>query len=343
MRWNDIYRAATGSYLPSAVETAEQAVAAGRYSQGERVGNGFRAVRTATAQETGPVMAAAAARTAMTRAGVAGEDVGLTIHACVGHQGQEFWTPVNYVHQEAIGGNGLTVEIRQGSNGGLAGLELAASHLAARGAAAAVVTTGDAFRLPYFDRWASDSQQVYGDGAGALVLSSQGGFARLVSTVSLTDSALEPIYRGSAWTAAPFENGKPVDLASRKSDYLRANEDGYEEVIGRMASHAATVLDAVLDEADTKIGDINHFVHANIAQTIVGFAFHSLLGVKPETTPYDWGLDFGHMGAGDQIIGIDHLAEIGALKPGQLVATMGVGTGFMWTAAVLEILEAPQW
>lgn len=343
MRWNDIYIAATGSYLPDAVETAEQAVAAGRYSKGEQVANGFRAVRAATEEETGPVMAAAAARRAMARAGISGEDVDLTVHACVGHQGQEFWTPANYVHQEAVGGNGLTIEIRQGSNGGLAGLEFAASHLAARGATAAVVTTGDAFRLPYFDRWASDSQQVYGDGAGALVVSSQGGFARLVSTVSLSDSTLEPIYRGTAWTAAPFENGKPVDLASRKSTYLQAHEDGYDEVIGRMSGHARNVLDTVLAEAGTTIGEVDHFVHANIAQTIVGFSFHSLLGVKPETTPYEWGLDFGHMGAGDQIIGIDHLAETGALKPGQIVATMGVGTGFMWTAAVLEILEAPQW
>jgi len=343
MRWNDIYIAATGSYLPQAVETAEQAVAAGRYSHSEMVANGFRAVRAATEQETGPVMAAAAARTAMARAGISGENVDLTVHACVGHQGQEFWTPVNYVHQEGVGGSGLTVEIRQGSNGGLTGLEFAASHLAARGADAAVVTTGDAFRLPYFDRWASDSQQVYGDGAGALVVSSRGGFARLISTVSLSDSTLEPIYRGSGWTAAPFEDGKPVDLASRKSSYLQSHEDGYEEVIGRMSAHAADVLATALAEAGATIGDVDHFIHANIAATIVGFAFHTLLGVKPETTPYEWGLDFGHMGAGDQIIGLDHLAEIGALRPRQLVATMGVGTGFMWTAAVLEILEAPQW
>lgn len=344
MRWNSIYLAGTGSYLPALVETAEEAVAAGRYSRGEQAANGFRAVRVASEEETGPVMAAAAARTAMERAGMTGDDVDLTVHACVGHQGQEFWTPANYVHQEAIGGPAMTVEIRQGSNGGLTGMELAASHLAARGSGrAAVVTTGDSFRLPYFDRWASDSQQVYGDGAGAVVLSSSGGFARLLSTVSLSDSTLEPIYRGSAWTTGPFADGKPVDLASRKSSYLQQHEDGYEEVIGRMSRHASTALDTALAEAGTTIEQVDHFVHANIAETIVGFSFHSLLGVRRERTPYDWGLDYGHMGAGDQIIGINHLAATGSLRPSQLVATMGVGVGFMWTVAVIEILEAPRW
>ncbi|HYO20652.1 MAG TPA: ketoacyl-ACP synthase III family protein, partial [Dermatophilaceae bacterium] len=261
------------------------------------------------------------------------------------HQGQEFWTPVNYVHNTAVGGHGAAIEIRQGSNGGLAGLELAASHLSSRPPGkAAVITTGDAFRMPYFDRWCSDSQQVYGDGAGALVVSSREGFARVRSTVSLTDSSLEPIYRGtSGWTDAPFADGKTVDLASRKASYLTQNEDGYDEVIGKMVANAAAVLKGVLADAETGMDDLDFFIHANIAETIAGFAFHQLLGVDRAKTTYDWGLDFGHMGAGDQIIGLDHLASTGQLKAGDLVGMMGVGVGFMWTAAVLEIIEAPRW
>lgn len=343
MRWNDVFVAATASYLPAAVETADEAIATGRYSQSEKVGNGIRAVRTASAEETGPVMAAHAARTAMKRSGLSGEEVGITLHASVSHQGQELWTPVNYVHREAIGGSGITVDIRQGANGGLAGVELAAAHLTARGDRAAVVTTGDAFRLPYFDRWASDSQQVYGDGAGAIVLSSQPGFARLLSTVSTSDSSLEPIYRGSSWIDAPFTSGRPVDLASRKTDYLQNKPEGYEGVIAQMTTHAQSTLSQALAEADTTMEELDHFVHANIAESIVGFSFHHLLGVRRERTPYDWGLDLGHVGAGDQIIGINHLASQGLLKPGQKLATMGVGTGFMWTAAVLEVLESPAW
>ncbi|MFG2134419.1 ketoacyl-ACP synthase III family protein [Streptomyces sp. NPDC048751] len=345
MRWDNVYVAGLGAYLPETVETADQAVAAGRYDAEEAKANGIRAVRVASADEPGPVMAAAAGKQAVERAGLPADRYGVVLHACVGHQGQDFWTPVNYVQNEAVGGSGLTIEVRQGSNGGLAGVELAASHLAARqDPQAALVTTGDAFRLPYFDRWGTDSQQVYGDGAGAIVLSNRGGFARLRSTASYSDSSLEPIYRGTeGWTDGPFLDGKPVDLRTRKTDYLLKEEGAYDRVIQQMTKHASSVLQEALDDADAKLSDARFFVHANIAETIAEFSFYSLLGVDRATTVYDWGQDLGHMGAGDQLIGINHVVEAREPRPGDLLVTMGVGVGFMWTVAVLEFLDTPKW
>lgn len=345
MRWENLYVAGLGAYLPERVQTAEEAVAAGIYNAEESTANGIRAVRVAGDGESPAEMAAAAGRQAVARSGHGHEDFGLVLHACVAHQGQEMWTPVNYVQNETVGGSGAAIEIRQGSNGGLAGVELAASYLTARPSqTAALVTTGDAFLLPYFDRWGSDSQQVYGDGAGALVLSSRGGFARLRSTASYSDSSLEPIYRGvDGWTPAPFHDQRPVDLRSRKSDYLLRNEDAYDTVIQRMTKNVGIVLQEALDDADTNLAGTSFFVHANIAETIAQFSFYTLLGVDRSTTTYDWGQDFGHMGAGDQLIGLNHLVESGRPKPGDLVVTLGVGTGFMWTVAVLEFLDVPQW
>jgi 3-oxoacyl-[acyl-carrier-protein] synthase-3 len=345
MRWDDVYIAGLGAYLPERTETAEQAVAAGRYDAEEAKANGIRSVRVASADEPGPVMAAAAGRQAVERAGLPAREYGLVLHACVGHQGQDMWTPVNYVQNETVGGHGMAVEIRQGSNGGLTGLEMAASHLAGRpGPGAALVTTGDAFRLPYFDRWASDSQQAYGDGAGAVVLSNRSGFARLLSTASRSDSSLEPIYRGvHGWTDGPYLEGKPVDLRSRKSDYLLREEGGYDGVIQKMTDNASSVLEEALSDADAKLSDARFFVHANIAETIAEFSFYSLLGVDRSTTTYDWGRDLGHMGAGDQLVGMNHIAEERGPRPGDLLVTMGVGVGFMWTVAVLEFLRTPTW
>ncbi|MDT0378449.1 ketoacyl-ACP synthase III family protein [Streptomyces sp. DSM 42041] len=345
MRWNDIYVAGLGAHLPQQEHTVEQAVAEGRCDAEEARANGIRAVRVAGPDETGPVMAAAAGRQAVARAGLPDGDYGLVLHACMGHQGQDFWTPAHYVQQETVGGTGMAVEIRQGSNGGLTGVELAAAHLAGRGRpGAALVTTGDAFRMPYFDRWGSDSQQAYGDGAGALVLSSRGGFARLRSTASLSDSSLEPVYRGATgWTDAPFADGSPVDLGARKEAYLLRDEGGYDRVIRQLTKNASEVLQTALDDADASLSDARFFVHANIAESIVRFSFHEQLGVDPATTTYDWGRDYGHMGAGDQIIGIDHVVEARSPQSGDLLVTMGVGVGFMWTVAVLEFLETPQW
>lgn len=345
MRWDNIYVAGLGSYLPHQQMTADEAVAAGLYDAQESEANGIRAVRVAASDEPPAEMAAAAGRTAIARSGHDKEEFDLVLHAYVSHQGQDFWTPAAYVQAGTVGTTGAAMEVRQGSNGGLAAVELAASHLAARpNATAALVTTGDSFQLPYFDRWSSDSQQVYGDGAGAIVLSSRGGFARLRSTASIADASLEPIYRGSdAWTAAPFPNGTPVDLRTRKREYLLRNEDAYEQVIAQMGKNLSTVVQQALDDADTTLADTQFFVHANVAKTIAEWGFYLSLGVDPTTTVYDWGRDFGHMGAGDQIIGLEHLVTSGRPKAGDLVVSVGVGTGFMWTVAVMEILELPAW
>lgn len=345
MRWDNLYVAGLGAYLPEQVYTAEQAVANGVYGAGECEVNGYRAVRVAADGETGPVMAAAAGRVAVARSGLAADDFGLVVHASVGHQGQDVWTPAHFVQNEAVGGHGAAFEVRQGSNSGLAAAEVAASWVAARpDAKAALVTTGDAFKLPYWDRWTADEQVVYGDGAGAMVLSSQGGFARVRSTASRADSFLEPLYRGSdAWTDAPFHNGKPVDLAGRKRDWLSRHVSAYEETIARINENFGAVLQEALQDADTDLAGTQWFVHANMSKTIVEWGFHGALGLDPDTTVYDWGLDYAHMGGGDQIIGLNRLFETGRPKPGDLIVTAGAGIGFMWTVAVLEVLDAPQW
>ncbi|MCX4748916.1 ketoacyl-ACP synthase III family protein [Kitasatospora sp. NBC_01287] len=344
MRWENLYIAGLGAYLPEHEVTAEQAVAAGQYDAGRAEANGIHAVRVASHEETGPVMAAAAARQAIARSGHANEDFGLVLHSGMGHQGQDFWTPAHYVQNETVGGDAAAIEFRQGSNGGLAGVELAASYIVSRpDTTAALVTAGDSFKLPYVDRWNSDDQTVYGDGAGAIVLSTRGGFAKVRSTASISESSLEPIYRGTDWTDVPFESGRPADLDERKRSWLTRHESAYEEAMGRIGDKFAAVLGKALEDADTKLPDTQWFIHANVAQTIAEWGFYQPLGLDLSQTTYEWGKHLGHMGGGDHLIGLNHLFETGKPKAGDLVVAVGVGLGFMWTVAVIEVLDAPQW
>ncbi|GAA1906051.1 ketoacyl-ACP synthase III [Streptomyces sodiiphilus] len=344
MRWNDLYVSGLGAHLPEREQTAEQAVAAGLYDAGRAEANGIRAVRVAGPDEPGPVMAAAAGRQAVARSRLDHDLFDLVLHGSMGHQGQDFWTPAHYVQGETVGGHGLAAEVRQGANSGLAAVELAASHLGSRpGATAALVTTGDAFALPYVDRWASDDQTVYGDGAGAMVLSSRPGFARVRSTASLSEPSLEPAYRGTRWTASPCESGGPADLSGRKQAWFTRHEGAYQEALELIGRRFGQVLERALDDAGTKLSRTQWFVHANVSEQIAEWGFYRPLGLDRARTTYDWGLDFGHMGGGDHIIGLNHLFESGRPRPGDLVVTVGVGPGFLWTAMVLEVLRAPAW
>ncbi|WCN83971.1 ketoacyl-ACP synthase III family protein [Micromonospora sp. LH3U1] len=342
MRWDNIYLAGLGVHLPEEVYTAEQAVADGVYDATAAETNGIRAVRVAGPGESGPVMAAVAGRQAVERSGHRPEDFDAVLHAYVGHQGREFWSPAHYVQQETVGANGasVTMEIRQGSNGLLGGIELAASHLIARpSATAALITSGDAFHLPFIDRWTSDDQTVFGDGAAAAVVSKRGGFAKVISTVSATEPSLEPLYRGpEPWSRTPFDDGKPVNLTARKDDWLMKNEDAYDDAVGLVGQRVAGVLEQLLDEAEMTLKDAQWFVHATLIRPIAEWSFYKTLDLDPATTTYEWGLDYAHMGNCDQFAGINHLYETNRLKSGDRLVTIGAGIGFMWTAAVIEIV-----
>ncbi|GAA4849742.1 ketoacyl-ACP synthase III family protein [Kitasatospora terrestris] len=344
MRWENVYVAGIGTYLPDETVTAAEAVADGRYDAANAEASGVRAVRVAADDEPGPVMAAKAGRLAIERAGVAAEDIDLVLHAYVGHQGQELWSPAHYVLNETVGGRAAAIELRQGCNGALAATELAASYLVARpDTTAALVTTGDAFKLPHIDRWSADDQTVYGDGGAAIVLSKRGGFARLLATATRSEPSLEPLYRGTEWTAAPFAEGKPVDLTARKDSWLMRNEDAYDDALALIGENFAEVLQEALADAGTTLAETQWFVHANVSRQIAEWGFHKALGLDVSTTPYEWGLDHGHMGNSDQFMGIDHLIAEGRPKAGDKLVTIGVGIGFMWTVAVLEFTETPAW
>lgn len=345
MRWDNLYIDGIGTYLPETVETAEDAIAQGRYTPEKLSMNDYRAVRIADAAQAGPSMAAAAGKVALDRSRVTADEIGLTIYSYVGHPGMDMWIPASYVQREVVGGRGAAYEVKQGCNGFVAGLEVAASFLAARpDEHAALVTGGDAFRLPYLDRWSSHDQNVDGDGAGAMVLSDRSGFARILSTVSLGDPALEPMARTApSWTAAPFLGGETLRLGTSLRDYMRDENVDLDEVVERIATGVRGSVEQALDEAGAKLGDVRFFLHQQLAEPIAVHGLYNLLGVDRASTTFDWGKNVGMIGNVDLAIGLDHVIGHRQPRAGDLAVLQGAGAGYVWTAVVVEFLETPHW
>jgi 3-oxoacyl-[acyl-carrier-protein] synthase-3 len=340
MKFENLYIAGCGSWLPEpmTVDAAEQAGLCDRRSIWR---TGIEAVRVSQ-RESAPEMAALAAAPALRQAGCEPAEIDLLLHAATYYQGHDLWPPASYVQRTVLGNHCPAMEIRQMSNGGMAALELAASYLVADHARKhALITTGDRFCLPGYDRWRSDPGTICGDGGTAAVLSKWGGFARLCSLVTVSDSSLEKMGRGpDPFGEAPFSVRRQIDLGAQREDFV--GEMGLDYVMEHIDAGQREAVDRALSEGDVKLSDIDWFVLPSLGRSRIKAHFLDPFGIDPDRTTWSWARQVGHLGAGDQIAGLDHLAGADLLADGQRCLLVGVGAGFSWSAAVIDVLGRPR-
>ncbi|MEX2983600.1 ketoacyl-ACP synthase III family protein [Streptomyces sp. C36] len=341
MRWNDIYIAATASWLPERV-TVESALAAGDYDARDAERHDHVSVTVTDPGDNVADLWTRAARAALARTGddVAGPDI-LLCTATFG-AGIDGWNAAAYVQRE-LGLEGcLSAELRGASNGSLLATELAAAHLTAQpSATTALITAGDLFPLPYFDRWRAD-RILFGDGAAAAVLSTEGGFARIVASATHTDATLEGIHRADE-PIGPFnpDAAYPIDLRTRSRRFQETTMDK-DEIRTRMDAGLATAAKRVYEESGVPIDRIDHVVVPHLGRALIQSQVLDPIGkASLDGTTWEFSRETGHLGPADQLAGLNHLAESGALLPGRHVLLVGLGAGYSWTCTLLEVVAEP--
>ncbi|MFI2378456.1 ketoacyl-ACP synthase III family protein [Streptomyces sp. NPDC018964] len=339
MRWESVYVAGTGAWLPEPY-SARAAVEAGEYDPEQYEADGLLSVRVAGEDVAPPDMAVQAATTALKRSGTDPETVRLLLHNYVWFQGQTMWPVASYVADHAVHRAVPAFEVKQECSAAIGSLDLAARHLTTEpGPAAAVLTTADRFAAPLIDRWRAEEGLVYADGGTALVLSNQGGFARVLSTATRADNRMEALARGAGLTPRPTQ--EPYDHAARFAHYLRA-QGNIREAAERLVAMVTGAIDDALAEAGTAREDLARVVIPTGGRSKMRWQAEQLLGVPEERTTWDFGRRTGHLGAGDQFAALNDLAENGALRPGDRVLMLSAGPGTAG-CAVLEILSTPSW
>ncbi|HWH01648.1 MAG TPA: ketoacyl-ACP synthase III family protein [Pilimelia sp.] len=332
----DIYLAGTGVWLPE-LSSVQAAVDAGLVGEGHR-GLGYESVAVADGMAA-PDLAVRAARTAVARAGIAGDDYGLVLHASLWFQGLDMWASASYVAHAAVGPEPVAFDVAQRSNGGLGALHLATAYLSAGFAHTALVTTGDVFAPPGINRWGSQFYTIFGDAGTAVVLSTRGGFARIRATASLADNSLEPWGRGSTPFADAPGRELPVQVLRRAAEHAqRADAARSWE---RLEAIMLAVRDRVLDDAGVKLGEVSRAVLPFIHRGAGRSENYDALGFTEQQSLWGFGRTVGHLGAGDQIAGLDHLLATRAVRRGDLVLLFGVGVGFTVAATLIEIVADP--
>lgn len=343
MKWESLHLAGLGTSLPDPVP-ARQAVDAGRYDAERFKARGYTSIcafddADDSVYASPPEMAVRAGQAAVAQSGLGEKDFALVLHTSIWFQGLDVYPTASYVAQRAVGRQVPAYDVQQRCNGALGAIELAAAQLTAgvRPGRAALITTADRFAAPGVDRWNLADYNVYADGGTAMVLSTTGGLARVLSTVTVADNALEGAARGTD----PFRSvpGAPVDLMARSAAHERTADGKQTDLrTGRLITRARN---QVLKESGTELGQLARVVTGSTGLFEHGWHWHHLLGVDEHLTTWEYGRTTGHIGAGDWNAGLDWLLRTEAVRPGDRVLLFGGGAGYSLTAAVVEITELP--
>lgn len=339
MRWDSLFIGGLGSYLPSTVETATDAVTAGRLTHEELEKS--RQVSAAAGQpdESAPMMAVRAGRIALEEYGAelpTKASPELLVHAVALHTGLKAWNGGAYIGNELGFPETLAIEIRNTCAGSIVGIDLLARRLSQGDYG--LLTASDVWRLPMFDRWATDSGLAYGDAGAAIVLSRSAGPFQVLSTALIQNSRFEHMHRGNAPLDLPeYREPLPFSMRARLTDYARtygldsfwkANAEGLQRSVDQALN------DAGIDSAAIRAWSVPHF-----GETLLRRQCLEPLGLTPMDTTSQFGARIGHTGAADPLLGLQHLRSKSALTPGDYVALIGIGAGFTWGCAVLRYNE----
>jgi 3-oxoacyl-[acyl-carrier-protein] synthase-3 len=341
VRLVDTYVAGLGAYVPPSV-SARRAVERGEYDADEYARGGWTGAAVA-GEVSAPEMAVRAARVALARAGL--EDVDIVLHAGSYHQGPDGWSPAHYVAHHTVGGDAPAIAIQQSCNGMLAGVELAACYLGAvPGRSAALVTGADNFGAPLINRWrygsglASGRASILGDAGTAVVLSTRGGFARLLAIASASIPELEELYRGDEPLFPPAcTTGTELKLGQRMARHAERHPGVLVHAQRRLGEVRTALARQVLAEAGVTPAAITRATHVFAGHDSYVRQVLKPLGIPPERGVLEYGRARGHLGVNDHVAALTHLVDTGAVGPGDHVLMLSNGAGTGLTCAVVEI------
>ncbi|MFF5113927.1 ketoacyl-ACP synthase III family protein [Streptosporangium sp. NPDC000509] len=342
MRTPGIFIGALGTFIPPTV-SVEWAVANGHYPSEDVEMHELGG--TAIAGEIPPPeMALRAAHQAVKRWGGSPLGFDLLLYASTWHQGPDGWPPHSYLQRHLVGGDLLALEIRQGCNGMMAAMELAAGCLlAVPERNSALLVAADNYGTPLINRWRMGPGFIGGDAASALVLTKGGGFARLRSVCSKTIPEAEALHRGDEPLFPPsITRGRPTDFSARIGQQF-ATQSPAAAAMATMPEQMTALIGRALEESGIQMGDIARVAFMNYSKEVVEQRVMAAWDLPMDRSTWEFGRAIGHCGASDHILSFEHLVRTGELKPGEHMLMLGTAPGLVLSCAIVQVLEQTAW
>ncbi len=306
----------TNRDLESLVDTSDEWIASR---------TGIRERRIAASDETTSSMAIRAGRQALARAELGPEDIDLVI---VGTATPDYPFPATAcIVQNAMGISGGAFDIEAGCTSFMYGLS-AASAFVASGVHRNVLVIGSEVLSRILD-WGDRSTCVlFGDGAGAVVVS-EGGFA-----------TYDP-----QWVLGSDGSGGPNLCLPAGGSAMPASEATVRDGLHFVKMHGpevfrfatAAVVDStreVLAKAGLTVDDIDLFIPHQANSRIIDYAVRRL-GIPRERVFLNIER-YGNTSSASIPIALSEAEAAGRLKSGDTVVMVGFGAGLTWGAGVIE-------
>lgn len=273
----------------------------------------------------------AAASSAVSQAGLPASDIGAVLFANVFPYTRPRLYNMATGIAEAVGAPvAFATELSGGCVASINALVLAALRMVHSQERAALVVAGDVWRQPHIDRFNTEVGYIFADGAAAVVLSREAGFARLISAATLTDPNLSGIH------AEVPSDRTPVDITARARAFLTTRM-GTDQVLPRLRGGLRATLDAVLAPAGVGLADVDHVLVPAIGEPFLYRNYLDPLGIPISRTTWDHSAVTGHTGGADQFSALAYLVDQGRCKSGDTILMISEGLGFQWSVAVLRV------
>lgn len=325
-------------------EPAAVADVLAQYSEDDEriLGYGYRTVLRCPAHVGLTDLAVDAATSALAAADIAPGSVDLLVLACTDIAEYLYWDAASSVAHRVGARRAEAVLLDQACTGGVLSFDTVAGKLATHPAyQTALIIAANRTCEAYWNRL--DTQpMVFSDGAAAAVAIREHSRLRWLATEVITDGSFADFYRLDAGGAArPFGPGTAAeDLRATDAwsvlEFFDYDSARFEQFATLIDERTRDVIDAACARTGSRVDKLARLaLLSNNAQAMAAIA--ERLGVPLSRTNYDLALEFGHLGAADQLFCLSRYADGADLTPGDRIALASRGRGMHWACTMLEV------
>jgi 3-oxoacyl-[acyl-carrier-protein] synthase-3 len=323
-----VYLTGTGRYAPPRIVTNHDFAELGIETSHEWIfeRSGIVERRIATAEETTCSMAATAAQTAMSEAGVKPGEIDLIVFSTAT---PDRLLPATAVELQATIGaeHAAAFDISAACSGWLYALTVAEGMISSGSAHTALVVGAE--KMSSIIDWKDRSTCVlFGDAAGAAVVRKSAGKKGILSSFIRSDGRLaELLYRPSGGARTPMSE---TVLTERSHLVRMAGREVFKAAVRSMADAA----DRALEMAGLTASDVDLLIphQANI-RIIEATARHSGIPMEKVYVNVD---RYGNTSSASIPIALDEARKNGRVTEGSTVLLVAFGAGFTWASMVMR-------